>query len=52
MRHASLIALPLLFAAPVTHASPESPTTMPAPIAYPETKRDAVRFVPLLTGLQ
>ena len=39
MRHASLIALPLLFAAPVTHATPESPTTMPAPIAYPETKR-------------
>jgi prolyl oligopeptidase len=44
MRHASLIALPLLFAAaPFTfsgaHANPESPTTMPAPIAYPETKR-------------
>lgn len=39
MRHASLIALPLLFAAPIAHASPESPSTMPAPIAYPETKR-------------
>lgn len=39
MRHAPLIALPLLFAAPIATASPESPTTMPAPIAYPETKR-------------
>lgn len=39
MRRASLIALPLLFAAPIVHASPESPSTMPAPIAYPETKR-------------
>lgn len=39
MRHASLIALPLLFAAPIAHASPESPSTMPAPIAYPDTKR-------------
>lgn len=39
MRRASLIALPLLFAAPIVHANPESTSTMPAPIAYPETKR-------------
>lgn len=39
MRRASLIALPLLFAAPIAHASPESPSTMSAPITYPETRR-------------
>lgn len=43
MRRAPLLALPLLFAAfpviSIAHASPESPTTMPVPIAYPETKR-------------
>ena len=39
MRRASLIVLPLLFAAPIVHASPESPSTMSAPIVYPETKR-------------
>ncbi|MEG3179812.1 prolyl oligopeptidase family serine peptidase [Sphingomonas sp. LT1P40] len=42
MRRASLIALPLLFAAPFANANPESPTTMPAPITYPETKRGDV----------
>lgn len=43
MRRAPLIALPLLFAAPamisVAQASPETPSTMSAPITYPETKR-------------
>ncbi|MFL9842705.1 prolyl oligopeptidase family serine peptidase [Sphingomonas sp. ST-64] len=39
MRRSSLIALPLLFAAPLVHASPESQPTMTAPITYPETRR-------------
>lgn len=39
MRRAPLLALPLLFAAPHAFANPESPTTMTAPITYPETRR-------------
>ncbi len=42
MRRASLLALPLLFITPFAHANPESPTSMPAPIAYPDTKRGEV----------
>jgi prolyl oligopeptidase len=38
MRRAPLFALPLLFAAPMTHAMPETPQNMPAPITYPETR--------------
>lgn len=38
MRRAPLLALPLLFAAPIANANPETPTIMPA-LAYPQTKR-------------
>ncbi|MBX3595442.1 prolyl oligopeptidase family serine peptidase [Sphingomonas sp.] len=42
MRRASLLALPLLFAAPNAIAQTETKATMTAPITYPETKRGDV----------